>query len=159
MSESKHLLAVDLGVKSGLAIYADTGRLVAYRSTNFGSRARLKKAAYGVLRDIDGLAHVVAEGDKNLGEIWRHDALKLGASFELITAEVWREELLFKRHRRSGQHAKARADTLARAVIDESGADRPTSLKHDAAEAILIGLWGVINLGWLQETPVGSPDR
>lgn len=153
MSDPKHLLAVDLGIKSGLAIYADTGRLVAYRSTNFGSRARLKKAAYGVLRDVDGLAHVLAEGDTLLGDIWRHEALKRGATFELITAEVWREEFLFKRHRRSGQDAKARADTLARQVIDWSGAERPTSLKHDAAEAILIGLWGVIKRGWLSDNP------
>ncbi|AWV90183.1 hypothetical protein [Bradymonas sediminis] len=153
MSEEKRLLAVDLGVKSGLAIYGETGRLLEYRSTNFGSRARLKKATYGVLRQVDGLAHVLAEGDTNLGELWRQDALKLGASFELINAEIWREDLLFKRHRRSGQDAKSRADTLARQIIDWSGAARPTSLKHDAAEAILIGLWGVMQVGWLDDNP------
>ena len=153
MSETKYLLAVDLGFKSGLAIYADTGWLVDYRSTNFGSRARLKKATYGVLRQIDGLAHVIAEGDTNLGELWRQDTLKLGASFELINAELWREDLLFKRHRRSGQDAKSRADTLARQIIDWSGAARPTSLKHDAAEAILIGFWAVLKLGWLEDNP------
>lgn len=153
MSDTKYLLAVDLGLKSGLAIYADTGRLVDYRSTNFGSRARLKKAVYGVLREIDGLAHVLAEGDTLLAEIWRHDALKRGATFERIQAETWREELLFKRQRRSGAAAKAHADTLARQVIEWSGAARPTSLKHDAAEAILIGLWGVMRLGWLEDGP------
>jgi len=153
MSDTKYLLAVDLGFKCGLAIYADSGRLVDYRSTNFGSRARLKKAVYGVLRDIDGLAHVLAEGDTLLAEIWRHDALKLGATFERINAEIWREDLLFKRHRRSGQDAKSQADTLARQVIEWSGAARPTSLKHDAAEAILIGLWGVTKVGWLQDGP------
>ena len=41
----------------------------------------------------------------------------------------------------------------ARAVIEWSGAKRPTSLRHDAAEAILIGLWGALELGWLAELP------
>ena len=31
------------------------------------------------------------------------------------------------------------------------GAAHPTSLRHDAAEAILIGLWGVLEVGWLDE--------
>lgn len=38
-------------------------------------------------------------------------------------------------------------------MIDWSGARRPTSLRHDAAEAIMIGLWGVLHLGWLVPSP------
>jgi hypothetical protein len=38
-------------------------------------------------------------------------------------------------------------------VIDWSGAARPTSLRHDAAEAVLVGLWGVIDAGWLEGPP------
>jgi hypothetical protein len=154
MKNSQTLLAIDLGIRSGFALYGSDGRLIWYRSTNFGSRARLKKAAYGVLRDIDGLAHVVAEGDSGLGEIWRKYADKFGATFRLINAEVWREGLILERHRRSGQDAKERADALAREVIAWSGADRPTSLRHDAAEAVLIGLWGVLNAGWLDASPL-----
>jgi hypothetical protein len=43
---------------------------------------------------------------------------------------------------------------MARKVIDWSGARRPTSLRHDAAEAILVGLWGGLQVGWLRELPV-----
>ena len=150
------LLAVDLGFRSGLALFGRDGRLIWYRSTNFGSRARLKKAAYGVLRQIDALSRVVAEGDATLGDIWQKNAEKCGAYFKRIHAEIWREELLFERHRRSGQEAKARADFLARQVIEWSGLPRPTSLRHDAAEAILVGLWGVLNAGWLAENPLES---
>jgi hypothetical protein len=50
---------------------------------------------------------------------------------------------------RSGTQAKDVADRLARRVIEWSAAARPTSLRHDAAEAILAGLWGVKELGWL----------
>jgi hypothetical protein len=42
---------------------------------------------------------------------------------------------------------------LARRVIAWSEARRPTSLRHDAAEAILTGLWGVLEVGWLDSLP------
>ena len=109
----------------------------------------MKKAAWGVLRDVDGLAWVVAEGDRNLADVWEKTGAKFSAEFLLTHADEWREELLYKRQRRSGSLAKDAADELARAVIAWSGADRPTSLRHDAAEAILIGLWGVTQAGWL----------
>jgi len=32
---------------------------------------------------------------------------------------------------------------------------RPTSLRHDAAEAVLIGLWGVVAVGLLPGYPSG----
>ena len=38
---------------------------------------------------------------------------------------------------------KQAADGLAREIIEEHGAKRPTSLRHDAAEAILVGYWAV----------------
>jgi hypothetical protein len=50
---------------------------------------------------------------------------------------------------RSTRVAKRTAAEVARRIIEWSGAPRPTSLRHDAAEAILIGLWGAIVLGWL----------
>jgi hypothetical protein len=51
--------------------------------------------------------------------------------------------------------AKRRAIEMARRVIEWSDAPRPTSLRHDAAEAILIGLFGVLELGWLDRLPPG----
>ncbi len=38
------LLAVDLGVRTGLALYGGDGRLLRYRSQNFGSAARLRQS-------------------------------------------------------------------------------------------------------------------
>ncbi len=108
----------------------------------------------GILRRVDGLSHVVAEGDRTLAQAWEKAAEKQGAGFTLIGAETWRDVLLLPRQQRSGADAKVAADELAREVIDWSGADRPTSLRHDAAEAILIGLWGVLELGWLDASPI-----
>ena len=149
-----HLLAIDLGHKSGLAVYGDDGRLVRYRSTNFGSRSRLKRAVWGVLREVEELAWVVVEGDRDLGQVWRKAAVKQGARFHNVPPETWRAELLHARQRRTGAVAKESADTLAREVIAWSGAERPTSLTDDVAEAILIGLWGALEVGWLAENPL-----
>ena len=43
------LLAVDLGLKTGLALYGEDGKLRWYRSKNFGTTARLKRAVYSLL--------------------------------------------------------------------------------------------------------------
>ena len=38
-------------------------------------------------------------------------------------------------------------------MIDWSAAPRPTSLRHDAAEAVLVGLWGALHVGLLDGMP------
>jgi hypothetical protein len=70
-----------------------------------------------------------------------------------VSAEEWRALFLLARDQRSGEQAKRIADGIARRVVEWSSAPRPTSLRHDAAEAILIGLWGVIDVGWLPAVP------
>jgi hypothetical protein len=70
-----------------------------------------------------------------------------------VSAEEWRSVFLLSRDQRSGDQAKRMADGIARRVVEWSNAPRPTSLRHDAAEAILIGLWGVIDAGWLPAVP------
>ena len=146
------LLAVDAGLRAGLAVYDARGRLREYRSTNFGSLPRLKKAVYGVVSELPGLQRLVIEGGGGgIAAPWLKEARRRGLEVRQVDAGVWREALLIPRVRRTGVDAKEAADTLAREVIEWSGAPRPTSLRHDAAEAILIGLWGVMEAGWLEE--------
>lgn len=147
------LLAVDAGLRAGLARYGPDGRLLAYRSTNFGSVGRLRRGVHGVFRDQPGVGWVVVEGGGEVAEPWIREGERRGLKVRQVHAGIWRPTLLLPRHRRRGSDAKAEADVLARRVIEWSGAPRPTSLRHDAAEAILIGLWGVLELGWLPELP------
>lgn len=149
----RSLLAVDLGLRTGLALYAEDGRLLWYRSQNFGSSTRLRRAVHGLLNTLPELAWLVVEGGGNLAEIWEREAGKRGVATRRIAAERWREQLLLPREQRTGKQAKHSADDLARRVIAWSGAARPTSLRHDAAEAILIGLWGVLEAEWLERVP------
>jgi hypothetical protein len=147
------ILAVDLGLKTGLALYGEDGKLRWYRSKNFGTTARLKRAVYGILKENPDLAMLVIEGGGGLAEIWEHEAQKQGIAVRRIMAEDWRKTILFSREQRTGSMAKERAAQLADAVIAWSGLRRPTAPRHDAAEAILIGLWGVIEQGWLGGLP------
>ncbi|TNF24320.1 MAG: hypothetical protein EP329_25070 [Deltaproteobacteria bacterium] len=144
-------MAVDLGLRSGLAEYGRDGRLRSYRSTNFGKPERLKRAIGGILDGIEGLARIVVEGDRRLAERWQKEAVRRGVPVVRVTPETWREALLGRLP--PAEDAKGIADVLARKVIDWSGCARPTSLRHDAAEAILIGLWGVVDAGWLDAPP------
>jgi hypothetical protein len=147
------LLAVDLGVRTGLALFGRDGRLRWYRSQNFGSAARLRRGAPAVLDEATGLARVVVEGGGPLAAIWEREAARRSLHVRRVSAERWRELLLLPREQRSGVQAKQTAGLLARHVIEWSGAARPTSLRHDAAEAVLVGLWGVIEVGWLEAPP------
>jgi len=149
------LLAVDLGVRMGLAAYGRDGRLRWYRSHNFGTAARLRRAIPGLLGAEPELTHLVIEGGGALAHGWDVEAAARGLRVEWVSAEAWRALLLYPREQRSGEQAKRTAALLARRVIDWSGARRPTSLRHDAAEAILIGLWGVLRAGWLAHLPPG----
>jgi len=149
----KTLLAVDLGIKTGLALYGEDGRLIWYRSSNFGSTSRLRRGAGAILRDTSNLAWLVLEGGGILAEIWQKEADRRQIPLLQFSAETWRRGMLYPRQQRSGRQAKQHADRLARRVIEWSEAPRPTALRHDTAEAILVGLWGVLQVGWLAELP------
>jgi hypothetical protein len=93
------------------------------------------------------------EGGGPLADIWRREASRRQIPVRQISAEAWRRQFLYAREQRHGMQAKEHATVLAQRIITWSGARRPTSLRDDAAEAILIGLWGVLELGWLAAVP------
>lgn len=147
------LLSVDLGLKTGLALFEANGRLVWYRSHNFGTTERLRRAVPGILDAIPRLAAMVIEGGGNLATVWEKEALRRKIALQRIGAQEWRTLFLYSREQRSGVEAKRHAGEAARRVIAWAEASRPISLRHDAAEAIMIGLWGLLHFGWLEELP------
>ncbi len=147
------LLAVDMGLRTGLALFGGDGRLCWYRSQNFGSAPRLRRGASTLLHELPGLSHLVIEGGGPLAEIWLKEGGRRGVATFRIDAGQWRRIFLYPREQRNGPQAKRFADVQARRIIDWSGLPRPTSLRHDAAEAILVGLWGVLETGLLPEMP------
>lgn len=135
------LLAIDLGLRCGWAAFATEGRLLAYGSRHFGTRAALRKAVPQILDGYPALALLVVEGGGDLFVPWEKEAARRAVPVRQVMGEEWRRTLLLPTQRKSGADAKAAADGLARDVIERSGAKRPTSLRHDAAEAILVGAW------------------
>ena len=80
------LLAVDLGLRTGLALYGADGRLRWYRSQNFGTATRLRRAVHGVLRELPEVRWLVLEGGGNLAEIWTREAERIGITVHRISA-------------------------------------------------------------------------
>lgn len=150
------LLAVDAGVRCGLAGFGADGRLRWLRSSNFGARGRLRAAVPSLLRRVDWL---VIEGGGPTADVWLRTARKRGIERVQLAAEDWRRALLLPREQRSGAQAKATAIELARALCDHDGISRPTSLTHDAAEAALAGLVGAQWAGLRVGLPPFQPSR
>ena len=142
------LLAVDAGVRTGLALLDREGRLLWCRSHNPGSTARLKKAAARVLFELPQLQFLVVEGGGQTAGIWEHAAAKRNLPCRIVQAQDWREQFLLPRQRVSGQKAKAAACALVGTILRREGWSSPTTPGHDAAEAALVGLWAAVQLGW-----------
>ncbi len=147
----RSLLAVDLGLKTGLALFAVDGKLLWYRSHNFGTTERLKRGVHGLLNGIPELSAIIIEGGGNLATVWEREAERRNILLIRVDAAVWRKAFLLRREQRTGIDAKHNAGKMARDVIEWSGAALPKALRHDAAEAILIGLWGLLHLGWIAD--------
>jgi hypothetical protein len=146
MSADVRLLAVDLGLRCGWATFDGEGRLLAYGSRHFGTRTALRKAIPRILGEHPRLELLVVEGGGDLFVPWEKEARRRGIGVKQVMGEEWRHRILLPRQQASGRDAKAAADLVAREVIERSGAKRPTSLRHDAAEAILVGTWAAISL-------------
>lgn len=147
---SSGVLAVDLGLRCGLAYFEDSGTLVWFRSHHFANVGALKRAVYGLVRDADP-AVVVVEGDRRLAAIWERSALKLGATLVHPSPEQWRRDLLLPREQTSSAVAKASARTLAEQIIAERGVAGATELRTDTAEAICLGWWALRELTAVSE--------
>ena len=105
------------------------------------------------MNELPDVEWLVLEGGGPTGTAWETEARRRGLRAVRVAAEAWRRALLLDREQRDTAAAKRAAIRYARRVIEWSAAPRPTSLRHDAAEAILLGLWGAWQAGWLEELP------
>jgi hypothetical protein len=146
------LLSVDLGIRTGLAMFRSDGKLCWFRSQNFGSAARLRRAVPWLLNQEDDLAYVIIEGGGPLLKIWDAELNKRNLEVIKIMADDWRTELLYFREQQNRSDAKANAIVYAGRVIEKISDRRATSLDDNSAEAILIGLYGMERLNWINST-------
>ena len=150
----RHLLAVDMGLRTGLAVFGPDGRLVSYRSKHFGSLAELRRGVGTILKEAPPLGWLWLEGGGDIATVWEKRCAHLGIDFRQVHASDWRKTLMLPRQQLTGEKAKKEAVRMARSVIEWSGAPRPKgALRHDAAEAILVGLHGAISVALLDQIP------
>ena len=105
-----------VGLKAGLALYGQDGRLRWYRSKNFGSRGSLRRAVPRLLHETSDIAWLIIEGGGPLADIWHRAAEQRGIKVKLVNAERWRKTLLLPRQQRRGHQAKHYAGQFARRV-------------------------------------------
>lgn len=154
LGEKSRFIGIDLGLATAFAIYNRDGRLEGVRSRRFQSKDALRAAAASILDEIPHVHSVVVEGGGDLAESWQKAAAHRGIHLRTVHAGEWRRMFLYERERRDGAQAKAHALKLAAQVVEWSETKGMTAqLGHDAAEAILVGLFGVVEAGWLKDPP------
>lgn len=141
------LLAVDLGLRMGLALLDGQGRPVWLRSKHLGTLSALRRAAHAILRELPELDLLVLEGGGPAADIWVNEAAKAGIRVRVVSAQDWRPDVLTLSQQRDARTAKAAADVLARQALADAGLARKT-LTSDAAEALLLGLWAAQQAGY-----------
>lgn len=146
--EPGFLVAVDLGLRTGIAAYDRAGTLCYARARRFPSRDRLRAAVPGLLAGLRPLCWLVLEGDAALARPWVREARMCGAKVRFVKPETWRRALMPPREFRTGAMVKQHAQRRATALLAEAGRPPVVPLRHDAAEAALIGLWALAEVGW-----------
>lgn len=154
LGEKSRFLAVDLGLATGIAVFGRDGKLESVRARRFQSKDALRAASAAILDEVPHVHSLIVEGGGELAEAWERAAVHRGIHFRAVHASVWRSTFLYGRESRDGALAKESAVKLAAQVIAWSETRGVTAeLGHDAAEAILVGLYGVSQAGWLREMP------
>ena len=155
LGEKSRFLGIDLGLATGIAVYNRDGRLESVRSRHFQSRDALRAAAGAILDEIPHVHGVILEGGGELAEVWQRAAAHRGIHLRVVQAREWRSRFFYPREHRSGAEAKEHAIRMAGQVVawSEPKGVAASALGHDAAEAIMVGLFGVIEAGWLAEPP------
>lgn len=133
-------MSVDLGVKTGIAVFSVEGRLLWYGSRNYGCRSRLRSDLPRLLTQYAPLRVLVLEGGGELLEVWLREASNRHIPVVSFHAGHWRELFLGSESLMHTGRAKEKAVELARSVIVSMGEHRTTVPVHHAAEAILAGL-------------------
>jgi hypothetical protein len=138
-----HLLALDLGLRFGWACYTEEARLVAYGSHHCASRAKLKNIAWMTLNKLPENSLLYIEGGGILLPVWTREATRRSIEVQTLSAELWRADCLLPREQKTGSSAKRRAQEIARSLITQQSGRAPISLRHDTAEATLLGWWAL----------------
>lgn len=159
-SKTKYLLAIDVGLSTGMALYNQDGRLCWCDSQKFENLAQMKRFAAKLIGETEKLDWILSEGDYNLAAIWERAAIKNGVRIQRVSGQVWCQQLLEMPYDDAVQQIDPHAFEFARKIMHYSEMSSPKNLDKHAIEAALIGMWGVLQMGWINKLPdVVRPSR
>ena len=162
------LMAVDLGLKSGVSLFNSQGKLVRYEQFHF-DRDTIQVYIAKLIREWEQdaatlipteegtsfkVSHIAIEGgDTSLLRVWERAAPDY--SLLRVRPEEWRAELLTEKENHDGASAKAASRLIARQVVEDYGIMEQHSGKFqtDVAESVLLGLYVARRLGWIEREP------
>jgi Icc-related predicted phosphoesterase len=147
------LLAVDLGLRTGTAVFNSSGAVLAVDSWRFKDHDDLDQGLQQLLSSHD-ITHVVIEGeDRKLFSIWRRAIERLeGVQLARVVADDWRRMLLSRKEMRDARKAKNAAGMIAKQILKGNEELHGKKLSSDASEALLVGCYAVRVLGWDNST-------
>ena len=160
------LMAVDLGLRTGVSLYNDKGKLVRYEQFQFDSPDALQDAASEMLDQWEveasnsthnwAVTRIAIEGgDPLLREAWNQAANGKRALLQ-VRPEEWRADLLLRKENMDGESAKAASRLIARQIVADYGVNgvlHNGKFQTDMAESILLGLHISRRLGWISRNP------
>jgi hypothetical protein len=166
------LMAVDLGLRTGVCLFNSAGELLCYEYFHFESVSELQMGAKILLKEWENdankntdiskdddrwqVSHVAIEGtDPPLAKAWKQAVHEIEQPIAVlfVKPEEWREDILTEEERSSGTCSKLASTQIALRVISRYG--RKTSdvleCQTDVAESILLGLYMSCRLGWIND--------
>ena len=169
------LMAVDLGLRSGISLFNNHGELVRYEQFHFSDELDLEDSAgrlleqweHDVNKDTSNenealkpwrVTHIAIEGaDPGMRNAWSRVAQTREQELSLlcISPEEWRAHLLTKKEKASGSSAKEAARLIARQVVADFGSMEvhKGKFKTDVAESVVMGVYVARKLGWVKREP------
>jgi hypothetical protein len=153
------LLAVDLGLRTGLCLFDSAGKLLRYDDRQFASADDLEQGAAAILSTWgeeagSRITHVAIEGsDPDLLFAW---SKAVGDRRILrVLPEHWRQDILKPKDRDSWTSSKEASRVVARRIIERFSTDGLDRVDYttDCAEALLLGVHVAQRLGWIHREP------
>lgn len=159
-SRPRRLLAVDLGLRTGAALFDHNGKILRVDSCRFIDPAALKEGLIDLILK-SGVTHVVIEGeDRKLYNIWKKAIEQLPGDVNIarVIADDWRKDFLLKKEQMNALKAKEAASLIAKQFL--VGTEYETAkLSVDAHEAVLIGHYSLRVLGWVDASSLPAVQR
>ena len=144
-----HLLAIDLGLHFAWALYTLDAQLIGYSSHHCPHYRSLKGFAALMLRRLPIHSYVYIEGGGTLLKAWSKPCTSYQHHLVQLHAKEWRDDVFTTFHspNLSSKEAKKQAIHRASSVIKTASHKGHHTLRHDSAEAVLLGWWAL----WKQQ--------